>query len=82
MTEFNRSSRDEFYPATPVRQTDKAAGFSVLGSRRIAWFPKSQLVFIKDDFYLQPEDQFGIPLWLLRRKAAELGCLHWDIGSR
>lgn len=82
MTEFNKTGRDESHPATPIRQTDKAVGFSVLGSNRIAWFPKSQLTFIKDDFYVHAQDQFAIPLWLLNRKAAELGCFPWDIGSK
>jgi len=83
MTQYlNDGSRDTNLAATAIRETEKAVGFSVAGQNRIAWFPKSQLTFIRDDFYTQAQDQFAIPLWLLNRKAAEGRCLPWDIGSR
>ena len=82
MTDYLKTDRDTNHIAIASRESEKAVGFPVLGSNRIAWFPKSQLTFVKDNFYLHAEDGWSIPLWLLNRKAAELGVFPWDIGAK
>jgi hypothetical protein len=81
LKEFLAGTRDSTL-CVAIRETEKAVGVAVGSSKRIAWFPKSQLTFVTDDYYTQPEDKFEIPGWLIDRKAAELGVLpHW-IGER
>lgn len=82
MTEYLAGIREnENLLATAVTETEKAVAFKICGSKRMAWFPKSQLTFVKDNFYTQAQDQFMIPKWLGYRKAAELGIFPWDIGN-
>ncbi len=81
LKDFLAGTRDSTL-CVAIRETEKAVGVAVGSSKRIAWFPKSQLTFVKDEYYAQPEDKYEVPGWLVDRKAAELGVLpHW-IGER
>jgi hypothetical protein len=61
------------------RETAKAIGVKHQLDNRIAWFPKSQCAFLKDDFYNEKSDRWAVPMWLVNRKAAEMGTFAHEI---
>ena len=66
---------------TPVRETAKAIAVGSSNTKRLAWIPKSQCRFLRDDFYNQPQDKWAVPAWLANRAAAELGTFTWNLGE-
>jgi hypothetical protein len=63
---------------TAIRETAKAIGFKIDGSKQIAWFPKSKSILLKDDFYAHPQDKWAVPGWMVQSRASEIGVLpHW-----
>jgi len=67
---------------SPVRETAKAIAVGTSTSKRLAWLPKSQCRFLRDDFYTnEPQDKWAVPAWLANRAAAELGTFAWRIND-
>ena len=66
---------------TAIRETKKAVAFAVEGENRLVWFPKSKALFLKDDFYTNPQDKWAVPSWMVERKAAEIGVMPYCIGG-
>ena len=80
ITEYINSAKamKEMVIGTAARETAKAIAFRIGGEKQLAWFPKSRAVFLKDDFYNEPQDKWAVPAWMVQRKAAELGIMpHW-----
>lgn len=65
----------------PKKETEKAIGFGITNSNKIAWFPKSQCKVIVDDFYSDKiyNDSWFIPAKLVAKKITELGIFVHDL---
>ena len=82
MTDWINSDRSMIL-VKPLRETAKAIAVGCGHSRRLAWLPKSQCRFLKDDFYqVEPQDMWAVPAWLAERAAADLGTFSWQLNAR